>query len=95
MSVHANSVASYHSELPKLSTRAEAIYDWILEHGPRSDRQVMEGMGFREPNQVRPRITELLDAKRLMEVGDVVCPLTGKRVRRVDVSRPRQMELIS
>ena len=92
MKVHApraNSIAAYHQEEPKLSKRAEALYAWILEHGPHTDREVMKGMGFTEPNAVRPRITELLLAGRLMEVGDVVCSTSNKRVRRVDISKPR------
>lgn len=93
--IHANSLTAYRSELPKLSTRAQAILEWIRDHGPRTDRQVMEGMGFREPNQVRPRITELIEAGALMEVCSVSCPVTGKTVRKVDIRRARQMELLS
>lgn len=87
--VHQNSIDCYYAEEAKLSTRAAAILDWISEHGPHTDREVMRGMGFTEPNQVRPRITELIDANKLMEVGDVKCPVTGHRVRRVDVRRAR------
>lgn len=94
--IHANSVESYHGELPKLSTRAQAIYEHILEHGPRTDREVAREMGFGENlNAVRPRLTELIDAHRLMEVGNVRCPVTGKTVRRVDISRPRRAQLFT
>lgn len=88
--IHDNSLAAYRSEEPKLSKRAEAIYQWILEHGPHTDREVSKGMGFgQDMNACRPRITELIDAKRLMEVCSRRCPVTGKTVRVVDVSRPR------
>lgn len=93
--VHAHSIAAYHAELPKLSKRAEAVLDWIEQHGPHTDREVMEGMGFREPNSVRPRITELIAANKLMQVTQVTCPVTGKTVRKVDIRRARQMELLS
>ena len=93
-SIHANSLAAYRAEESKLSKRARDILAWITEHGPRTDRQVMQGMGFPDMNNVRPRITELIDAALLMEVGDVVCPVTKKRVRRVDIRRPRQLALI-
>lgn len=93
--MHANSLACYRAEEGRLSKRAAAILAWITEAGPRTDRQVMQGMGFTDMNAVRPRITELIDANLLMEVGDVTCPTTGKRVRRVDIRRPRQLDLIS
>lgn len=93
--IHDNSIAAYRSEESKLSRRARAVLEWITTHGPRTDRQVMEGMGFREPNQVRPRITELIDAGKLMEVCNVTCPITGKTVRKVDIRRPRQEALFS
>jgi predicted HTH transcriptional regulator len=92
---HPNSVSAYRAEEPKLSKRAEAIYAWILEHGPHTDREVMKGMGFPDMNNVRPRITELLEAHRLMEVGSVLCSTTNKTVRRVDVRRARQEPLFS
>lgn len=91
LGVHHNSVTAYHTEKPKLSKRAEAVLAWITTVGPRTDREVAYGMGYGENlNAVRPRITELLDAGRLIEVGDVKCPVTGKTVRRVDIRRQRQ-----
>lgn len=50
-------------------------------------------MGFPEPNAVRPRITELIAAGFLQEVGEKRCPVTRKTVRVVDVPRPAQREL--
>ncbi len=96
-SMHDNSLAAYRAEEPKLSTRAQAIYAWLVAHGPATDRQIMEGMGFRDMNAVRPRVTELLELPhaKLMEVGDVRCQTTGKTVRRVDIRRPRQKALFS
>jgi predicted HTH transcriptional regulator len=93
--LHDNSLSAYRAEEAQLSKRAEAVLDWIKVNGPRTDRQVMQGMGFSEPNAVRPRITELIDAGKLMEVAHVRCPITGKTVRVVDLRRPRQLSLIS
>lgn len=93
--MHRNSLAAYHAEEPKLTTRAQAIVEWITVHGPATDRQIVEGMGFRDMNAVRPRVTELLERARLMEVGDVRCPITGKTVRRVDIRRARQGSLFA
>jgi predicted HTH transcriptional regulator len=91
--VHDNSIAAYRAEETKLSRRAEDVLAWITQHGPHTDREVMAGMGFREPNSVRPRITELIDAGKLLEVCSRRCPVTGKTVRVVDIRRPRQPEL--
>lgn len=93
--VHANSIAAYRSEESKLSRRAQLVLEYITDTGPQTDRQVMRGMGFSEPNSVRPRITELIELGKLMEVGDVKCPETGKTVRRVDIRRARQEVLFS
>jgi predicted HTH transcriptional regulator len=87
--VHANSLAAYEAEETKLSARAQAVLAWISQHGPHTDREVMKGMGFQEPNSVRPRITELIDAGKLMEVCSRRCPVTGKSVRVVDVRGQR------
>lgn len=93
---HPNSVEAYHAEEPKLSRREQLVYDWIREHGPHTDREISYGMGYGENlNAVRPRITSLLEKTKLMEVGNVLCPVSKRTVRRVDVRRPRQMHLIS
>ena len=91
MRLHTNSLQAFHSEQPKLSAREQLVYDYILEHGPRTDREVMQGLGFTEPNSVRPRISRLVEIGRLMEVGSITCRVTNKTVRRVDVSRPRDL----
>lgn len=64
------------------------ILAWFEVHGRATDRECMAGLGFREPNQVRPRITELIAGEWLEEVADVKCPVTGVRVRIVDVKGP-------
>lgn len=94
--MHDNSIAAYRQEEAKLSRRAQQVLDWIREHGPSTDRQVMWGLGFTDPNSVRPRITELIDLNKLMEVCNVACPVTGKTVRKVDIRARRkavQLEL--
>lgn len=88
--VHDNSIQAYRSQEEKLSRRAEAVLEWISIHGPHTDREVAYGMGFGENlNAVRPRITELIDANKLMEVCNVKCPVTQKTVRKVDVRGQR------
>lgn len=84
--IHQHSIAAYHAELPKLSRRAASIIAWLELHPCKTDREVMQGMGFTDMNSVRPRITEAIDMGALVEVGEKVCPFTNKTVRIVDLS---------
>jgi hypothetical protein len=93
--VHQNSVAAYREEEGKLGRRAATILNWVTIHGRATDRQIMLALRFSEPNSVRPRITELVSVGELVEVGTVRCPVTGKRVRVVDIPRPGQRELFA
>jgi predicted transcriptional regulator len=80
--VHENSINCYYQERPKLSKRAKHIHNFFCEkQGLYTDRQVQVEMGFLEPNNVRPRITELIKSGLLEEVGKVKCNVTGKNVR--------------
>lgn len=90
MPIHANSITAYHAERDRLSARAALVLAWVRSHGPCTDRQVMAGMGFSEPNSVRPRITELVEMGLLREIGSVRCATTGKTVRRVDVPQAQR-----
>ncbi len=83
--VHEHSIAAYSQGEATFSRRALQVLAWIRANGRASDRQVMEGLGFREPNAVRPRITELIDRGALLEVGSTTCPVTGKTVRLVNL----------
>jgi predicted HTH transcriptional regulator len=84
--IHANSIAAYRSEQPRISRRAQQIIAWLEIHPRKTDREIMQGMGFSDMNSVRPRVTELVDSGRLVEVGEKVCPVTRKTVRIVDLS---------
>jgi hypothetical protein len=78
--MHANSLAAYHSL--NISERAQAVLKVYVESStPLTDREVMRRMNFSDPNQVRPRATELVDAGLLEEAGDTIDKETGKRVR--------------
>lgn len=92
--MHENSLQAYRQERKKLTQRALLVLAWIDLNGPATDRQVMHGLKFSEPNAVRPRITELVDAGMLVEVESVRCSETGKTVRVVG-RPPRQLELLA
>lgn len=89
--MHEHSLAAYRSEEAKLHTRDKAVLEWIRQHGPHTDREVMRGLGFTEPGAVRPRITELISKGCLMEVCSRKDEVTGKTVRVVDVRGQRTL----
>ena len=95
--VHENSLAA-HGELKsegKLSKRELVIFaefeDWGASY---TDREIMNRCGFSDMNAVRPRITELIKAGKLLECGHIRCPVTGKRVRLVRLA-PIQRKLFN
>ena len=77
--MHENSHAAWREHNP--SKREQAIIDYIRIRRPMTDRQIKEGMGFEEMNQVRPAITAMHDAGRMFEYGSTTCPKTGRTVR--------------
>lgn len=82
--IHQNSIESFDAIEDERSERAELIYSLlIITSRELTDRQVMTELGFAEPNAVRPRITELIDNRWLVECGTVECPVTHKHVRKV------------
>lgn len=69
----------------RLSRRAQAILSEARERAcPFTDRQMLHWLGKSDPNYVRPRITELLEAGALVLFDNVKCPQTGKTVRRCE-----------
>ncbi len=46
-----------------------------------TDRQVKQILGAEDMNEVRPRISELIEMKLLSQQGNTICPVTGKKVR--------------
>lgn len=94
--MHENSLDAYGVEREKLGPRARAVLAWVRGHGPATDRDIMRGLGFSDPNAVRPRVTELVEYRLLVETGRRVDSITRKTVRVVDVPRgPAQMRLIA
>ena len=86
--VHANSVESYYTNPAELGKRAAEVQAWFRRQvEPASDRECMAGLGYTDMNSVRPRITELIQVGILREVGNRTDPITGKRVRLVEVAR--------
>lgn len=86
--MHTHSLASYRKAIAELGARAAAVRAWIEEHGPATDREVMSGMGFTDPNKVRPRISEMIKLGVLTEYN-VPAMENGRHVRVVWCAIPQ------
>lgn len=88
MSLHANSLTAFYAEQAEgaFSQRETMILECLLKHGPQTDREIMQRLGFVEPGSVRPRLTALIDYGAVLETGDKECPVTGKTVRIVRIA---------
>lgn len=67
--MHENSLASYEKARADLSTRAAQVWSWVQQHGAHTDREIMAGLGYSDPNKVRPRVTELVESGMLEEMA--------------------------
>ena len=78
--MHKNSLSAY-AQLPLSTREREVVSIFTNAAQPITDRQCMTLGGYSEVNNVRPRITHLLEMGILHEVGDTQCEETGKTVR--------------
>lgn len=86
--IHANSMEAFTAEQDKLGRRAREILDHLNTNGAKTDREVMNDLGYSEPNAVRPRITELVRKGLARECGKERCPVTNRHVRLVKAVEP-------
>jgi hypothetical protein len=84
---HENSLVAHDAMSVELRGRRAEVMGWLRDHGPATDRQVRDGLygPTADMNMVRPRISELLDARLLWELDRVEDASTGMQVRRVAV----------
>lgn len=86
--MHCHSIKAYHEEHPKLSARSYEILALCKDGRSRTDREIKDslfGMAS-DMNTVRPRITELIEARLLRELGQTKDHVTGKTVRVVGLA---------
>ena len=94
--LHANSIEA-HAEGARgpFGHRAVTIIACLqMRHSPATDRDIMQSLGFRDMNSVRPRISELVKRGTLAEVGTTTDPVTLKRVRLVDIAKSQDQTLL-
>ena len=94
--MHENSIEAYEELRNSLNHRQDRILA-LIERKPHStDREILIAYGGTEMNQVRPRISELIDKELVQESGNRKCPQTKRTVRTlkaIDYNNPLQMNL--
>ncbi len=77
---HENSLEAW-GTLDDIATRRAEVLRAYADCGPLTDREVMVRLRKRDPNSVRPRITELVKSGHLIEIGKRPDVVSGRRVR--------------
>jgi hypothetical protein len=78
---HPNSIAALESSKDSMSERAAAVLGNVKAVGAGTDKEIAIRMGFDHKSAVQPRISELVDAGLLKEIGSKPDPDTKKSVR--------------
>lgn len=66
-------------ELGKINERCQMVYQYILKNPSLTDTEIAVGMGFVDPNKVRPRRKDLYDMGLVVECELRPCSLSGKK----------------
>jgi len=88
--IHENSRRAYNEIRNTLNDREMEIYDAFLQNGAMTDRQVRDRLGKDDMNDVRPRISELVQRGLLIELPYKV--LDYKTQIHVRVCRPASVQ---
>lgn len=72
--------AAYEDIKPQRGPRQDMIYWCLVQHGPMTADRIMSRLGMRDPNSVRPRLTELRQAGMAQVIGKALSADTGKMV---------------
>lgn len=72
--------AAHEDIKPAKNARYQQIMEAIIEHGPMTVDELMMVLGYQDPNQVRPRLTELTQAGALCTIGKRRSRRSGKMV---------------
>ena len=79
--IHDNSLLSYIQEKKgRIGKRQEEVLNYLRSVKSATAREIMIGLGYTEPNQVRPRLNELKEYNYIHEIGSKRDEFTGKTV---------------
>lgn len=81
MSITTQTRRAAHAEIkPKKEIRRQQIMEAIIEHGPMTVDELMDLLGYHDPNRIRPRLTELAHAGALCTIGKRQSRRSGRMV---------------
>lgn len=94
--MHENSLRCWDEEQKNLGKRAQMILELLRRtYAPYTDREVLAMTGNTDPNYVRPRLTELVKSGLVIECETkMTCTVTGKKVRLVRATTPKEFEML-
>mgnify|MGYP002569865369 CR=1 FL=1 len=69
---------AYYEAEQMAPTRRRIIYGALKKYGPQTADELMDRLGYNDPNCVRPRLTELKQAGLIEAVGRRTSRRTGK-----------------
>ena len=80
--VRDTSIETYHDLVNKgiVGERQAKVYDFITKNPNLSDVEISQGLGYKDPNKIRPRRKELLDIGLIESNGKKVCTYTERTV---------------
>lgn len=94
MSITAETRRASHEDIkPHKELRRQQIMEAIAEHGPMTVDELMDRLGYHDPNRVRPRLTELTQAGALCTVGKRQSRRSGKLVAVWAIAAPCKEEV--
>lgn len=82
MSVRDTSVITYYELLENgyINNRCKLVYEYLKENPDLTDVEIAEGLGFSDPNKVRPRRFDLSKMGLIEESGKRDCTVTNRCV---------------
>lgn len=81
MSITTETRRESHEDIkPKKELRRQQLMEAITEYGPMTVDELMDKLGYTDPNRVRPRLTELKKAGALRAVDKRMSRRSGKMV---------------
>jgi len=83
--MHPHSLEAYFNLVDRLYGRRHDVFEVVRKKGPMTDKAIMVALGFSDPNAVRPRVSELIKMGIFYQSGEVRDPVSGVRVRVVNV----------
>lgn len=70
-----------------LSDAQNEVYNYLKRCDESTDREICEGLGYSDPNKIRPRRFELVELGLVSEGAKRKCAITGKTVLTWKVSK--------